>query len=849
MKYFKIAKFCAVITFNMALVSTFWVFADTDFPLHGRVSYDGESTLIRGMDDEDWSRATLNTLVLTGDTLWVDKGGSTEIEFPEGVFFRMADASKAKIVKISPELSIYGITGSFYVERVLRSSGTVRFTTPSCNITFDPDTCVRIDIGESGTTRVSTRWGKVYVTTERGGNEVVSSGKQCWVDVGYLPSEVVSFATTEMDSFDRWNQGRSELLSAPVKTPPKYVEVTNRTIGYTELSRYGDWVLIDERYYWRPTVVINYVPYRTGYWTYVSPIGSVWVETYPFGYITTHYGRWVYYDSYGWVWGYDPVWSPAWVATVRCGDYFIWTPVDFYCRPVRVSTGVSFAVGGLNFYVGACSYVPATYVYTSPYYIAPVAPTVVNYIINNPTNVYVWNIERYPSQRIRIPYQNSMPMVRDYNPPRTIRGIANYNNSGILARARVEELESYFTRRTSTQGFRSQTGMPSSAMRTAMLNERSSSFREVRLNTTSPEATATRFAPEVLSQRGSSTDRSSIRGKEIDTGFTRAIERNTQIQSVRENIGSPVRSADVRNTLRSESSPTRVLNPPAVNRGIRNAFSEIPNQSEGVSRKGIESPSFSRLDMNGERKPREYDPSGGGSTTSPTRTTPRNDSGSGTTNRDRDNTTPRSIPTDRNNPGSRGNTRGSGLNWDNMKQTPTDIGTYGSVRNQHETPQRTSVPEFQIRSTDGNRGAGTFSRGTLREANVNIFPERTSISGNSGISVRTLPPQKDMSFSVPDVPRGNTSFGISRNTNKNSISSFPSFNRNSLSTRSFSVTPPSSSATTMSSPPIERNSAPSSFSVPKVNTPSFATPSTPSFQRQSPGFSNGRSSLGGRGIR
>lgn len=849
MRYFKIKKFYAIVILNMALASTIWVFADADFPLHGRVSYDAESTLIKGMDDEDWSRATLNTLVLTGDTLWVDKGGSTEIEFPEGVFFRMADASKAKIVQISPELSIYGITGSFYIERVLRSSGTVRFTTPSCKITFDPNTCVRIDIGESGTTRVSTRWGKAYVTTERGGNEVVSSGKQCWVDVGYLPSEVVSFATTEMDSFDRWNQGRSELLSASVKTPPKYVEVTNRTIGYTDLSGYGDWVLIEERYYWRPTVVVNYVPYRTGYWTYVPAIGSVWVETYPFGYITTHYGRWVYYDSYGWVWGYDPVWSPAWVATVRCGDYFVWSPVDFYCRPVRVSTGVSFAVGGLNFYVGACSYVPATYVYTSPYYIAPVAPTVVNYIITNPTNVYIWNIERYPSPRIRIPYQNSMPMVRDYNPPRTIRGISNYNNSGMLARARVDELESYFARRTSTQGFRGQAGMSTSVMRTAMLNDRSASFREVRLNNTSPRATTVRFNPESSSQRSFTVDRSSIQGKEIDTGFTRAIERNAQIRSDRENAISSLRSADVRNTLRSESSPTRVVNTPTVNREIRNSLSGTSNRSEGISRKGIESPSLSRLDMDGERKPRDYNPSGSGSTTSPTRTTPRNDSGSGTTNRDRGNTTPRSTPTDRNSPSNRGNTRGSGLNWDNIKQTPLDRETFGSIRTREESPQRTSVPDFQIRSTDSNRGANTFSTRSMNEANMNIPHERSSVRENSGISVRTLPPQKYTSTSVPNTPRENTSLFSPRNTSNNTSFSVPSFNRDNLGMSRSPISSPPSRPTTVDMPRVERNSAPSSFSVPKINTPSFATPSAPSFQRQLPGFSTGRSSIGGRGIR
>ncbi len=847
MRYSKIPILGAVIAFSAVFPFVSVVFADAEFPLHGRISYDAESTLIKGIDDDDWSRATLNTLVLTGDTLWVDKGGSTEIEFPEGVFLRMADASKAKIVQISPEISIHGITGSFYIERILRSSGVVRFTTPSCRITFDPDTCVRIDIGENGATRISTRWGKAYVTTERGGNEVVNSGKRCWVDVGYLPSEVVSFATTEMDSFDRWNQGRSELLSLPAKTPPKYVEVTNKTIGYAELSSYGDWILVEDRYYWRPTVVVNYVPYRTGYWTYVPAIGSVWIETYPFGYITTHYGRWVYYETYGWVWGFDPVWSPAWVATVRCGDYFVWTPVDFYCRPVRVSTGVSFAVGGLNFYVDACSYVPATYVYTSPWYVAPVAPTVVNYIVTNPTNVYVWNIERRPSPCLRIPYQTTMPMVRDYNPPRTIRGISSYDNTGMFARARVDELESYFMRRTSAQGFRSQSGATSSIMRTALLNERSGSFRDVKLNNNSPRASTVRFSPEGFAQRNSVNEHGSVRGKEIDTEFTRAIERNTP--SVRDTVELSSRDNDSRNTFRSNSVPSRTMDGITLNRGIRNSFSETSHRQGDITRKGIETPSLSRLDMDGERKPRDYNPSGSGSTTGPTRTTPRNDSGSGTTNRDRGNTAPRSTPTDRNNPGNRGNPRGSGLNWDNNKRTPSDLGTLGSVRNQNEIPQRTSVPGSQIRSIGNSRGRDSFSVKPLREANVNIPSSRTSTHEDSGFSVRTFPTQKESFDSIPNVRRESAPDLNPRNTSSSTTFSVPSFNRGSFGETRSPMSFPSTRPSIVDTPRIERNSPSPGFSLPKVEVPSFAVPSAPSFQRQSSGFSEGRSVLGGRGIR
>ncbi len=289
-----------------------------------------------------------------------------------------------------------------------------------------------------------------------------------------------------------------------------------------------------------------------------------------------------------------------------------------------------------------------------------------------------------------------------------------------------------------------------------------------------------------------------------------------------------------------------MVNTPTLKRDVRNSLPETLGRSEGISRKGIETPSLSRLDMDGERKPRDYNPSGSGSTG--TRTTPRNDPESGTTNRDRGNNTPRSTPPTPSTPSNRGNPRGSGLNWDNIKRTPSDIGTFGSVRPREETPQRTSIPDFQIRSTGDNRGMDNHSIRPLREANVSIPNERTSIREDSGISVRTFPSHKE-SFSVPNIQRNNSHDWNSRNTNSSPSISVPSFNRGGLGeTRAPAITPPSRPAT-IDMQRIDRNPASSSFSIPKIDTPSFATPSTPSFHRNSSGFSSGRSSLGGRGIR
>lgn len=412
-----------------------------EYPMHARVSFDAGSSMVKGSSDADWSHATVNTLILPGDTLWVDKGGSTELEMAGGAFLRLADGSKAEVVSLPPNATIRGWGGSFYVQRISRSTGTFIFTTPACAVELESDTCARVDIVDQGATTVSVRWGRAAIRTDAGGATTVLEGQQCWIDPGFLPSETRPFDRTLEDAFDQWNRDRSRLLAEGIKTVPKTVVIQESTLGASDLSGCGEWVYAEDNYYWRPTVVVDYVPYRTGYWSYVPGVGSVWVENYPFSYVTSHYGRWHYSHSYGWLWSYNPVWSPAWVATIRCGDYFVWTPVDYHCRPVLVTQSAFFNVGGVQFCVSAASYAPASCVYSNPFGVYPIYDDVVHYIGMHPTQINIWNINIGHEPRVRVPYDHSVTMVRDYNPPRSIRGPESLSQGGRMARESVTDLE------------------------------------------------------------------------------------------------------------------------------------------------------------------------------------------------------------------------------------------------------------------------------------------------------------------------------------------------------------------------------------------------------------------------
>ncbi len=522
------------ITGILAWILLLGSYAQADYVMHGRVSYDAGNTLVKGAQEVDWSNASINTLILSGDNLWVDSGGTAEVEFPGGNFLRMADASKVEIQSVSPTLTLRGWTGSFYIQRISRSTGDVVLETPAAMVRVSKDTAIRIDILEDGATAITVRWGAGAVRTPNGQEVTLTSGQRVWVEPGLLPSDTVRFSSNNDDTFDRWNQERAEwLATGQTKTP---IQVSDSTIGMSDLSNYGEWVVIDSRSYWRPTVVVDYVPYRYGHWSYTSGIGNVWVGTYPFSYTTTHHGFWDYYPSYGWVWSYHDVWSPAWVATVRYGDSFLWSPVNRYHRPVLVSESAYFNIGGVQFSYHASSYVPSNYLYWGPSRISPVYGSPFQTIYNsgniNITNINIWNINTSGRNHVRVPYEHDFSRTsRNYNPSRTIRGtVSSPHDGGRSAHDRVRALETRIDRDSFNIRGREETRNVRTAMdrnesirnRTVQLNQETPSYlRDVRGRTVNAE--------EV---RASIRDREAVPRTTATTGeVQRRTERNASEQA------------------------------------------------------------------------------------------------------------------------------------------------------------------------------------------------------------------------------------------------------------------------------------------------------------------------------
>ncbi|HIJ65637.1 MAG TPA: hypothetical protein HPP77_06745 [Candidatus Hydrogenedentes bacterium] len=405
--------------------------------LHARVSYDAGGGMVKGREDAAWSHASINTLILPGDVLWVDDDGFFELEMSGGTFLRMADGSKAEILSLPPEATVRAWTGAFYVHRIRRSTGDVRIDTPACKVDVEKDALARIDVLANGATTVTVRWGQATVETAGGGRVVLKENQRTYVDPGLLPSVPVPADQYGQDAFDAWNSERVDLLRRAPEAPKVFRDAP--PIGGVDLALYGDWIYMDGGDYWRPTVVVDYVPYRHGHWSYVPACGYVWVGAYPFSYVTCHYGRWVYKPHYGWLWTYRDVWSPAWVAAVRCGPSFVWCPLDPWDRPVTVTTSVSYSVGGLYLSMAAASYCLADDLLFGPSVVYACTPNIVTGIGGR--DVWLWDICAPTYRGRRAGIRGPAARTRDYTPRRVIRGPDTIGPDKQTVASRIDRLE------------------------------------------------------------------------------------------------------------------------------------------------------------------------------------------------------------------------------------------------------------------------------------------------------------------------------------------------------------------------------------------------------------------------
>jgi len=837
----------------MFALSASWVALAQQSPasMHARVSVEIGGAVVKGDADDDWSFATVNTLILPGDTFWVEKEGIAELEFSGGSFLRLADNSKTQIAQVYPTPAIEGWTGSFYVHRLSRSSGDFAFKTPAGTIDVANDSLVRVDVVGEGASTISVRFGHADVYAPGGERVRAHQGQRIFVDPGLLPSSPVTFDLSVEDDFDAWNRERVRLLvvgDAPVQSIPRS---QSTPVGYSDLAANGEWVYVDNRQYWHPTTVSDYVPYRNGRWSYVPSYGHVWIGHSPFSYVTSHYGRWSHHDHHGWLWSYHDQWGPAWVASYRYGDRYFWSPLDPYGHPVHYGHA-RIHIGDFVISVGASSYAYADHYHghhgvhafhddffhdihhgvhhNNGYY----THTIPNSHLGV-NGIHAWNVFAGDLVRNYRPNLGAGVLVRDYTPRRVIRGLAKGSGgTTAVARARSLERTTNVTRfkQPNTRSIRGQ------SVRTA----NASTQRSARTRSAALPQTAIRQTSEAIRRternRGATTS-GNVRNARGTTGtttprkYTASRDRSTRTMP----LGTTNRSG-----TRATTSP-RVTTPNT--RATTSPRTTKPNTGATTSPRTTRSTGATRT-------PR--------ATTAPRNTTTRTVKLPPRTGRDRSATTgatrssaPRIASSPRNatrNAAARGTTSRS--------QTPSRL-SGPSVRAprvtttpRSTTPRVSSVPRVRTpssstsprvvgtprvvqtpRTTSAPRVTAPSTRRSVPSPRVSA-PTRASAPRVSAPTRRSAPAPRVSSPSRSSAPR------VSAPTRRSAP-------RVSAPSRSSA---PRVSAPTRRSAPAPRVSAPSRSSAPRVSAPSrssaprASSPSRGSSSRSSSSSSRGRSPRG-----
>jgi Family of unknown function (DUF6600) len=301
--------------------------ADTGDPPSrvARISFLQGNASFQPAGQSQWSQASLNYPVTTGDRLYTDQGARAEINAgPFAVY--LSETTDLTMANLNDQIMQLGLgQGIIRVSVYELASGTsVEVDTPNGALTLLAAGTYRVETYPSdGSTLVIVDRGSLQVSGG-GANQMVAGGQAVKL-TGTGPIQVAFVSVPGQDSFDSWCGGRDQRVESFRQS--QYV---NRYIpGVDDLDAYGNWQTVPQYGpVWYPGgVPAGWVPYSDGRWAWVSPWGWTWVGYQPWAWAPFHYGRWALVGSrWGWVPGpvaVAPVYAPALVAFVGGGGLSI----------------------------------------------------------------------------------------------------------------------------------------------------------------------------------------------------------------------------------------------------------------------------------------------------------------------------------------------------------------------------------------------------------------------------------------------------------------------------------------------------------------------------------------------
>lgn len=303
------------------------VFADAGDPPNRvvRLGYMDGAVSFEPSGENNWSQATLNYPLTTGDRLWTDQGARAELE-TGNLAIRLSEQTDLTTTNVSDQVIQLGLAqGTLRIRPYeIRSGSEIEVDTPNAAVTITQPGNYRIDTyPDQNTTVVTVNSGELQITGNTI-NQLVEAGQAVQLS-GTDQVQVTSVEVPGSDAFDQWADQRDAryLNSRSRRYVSPYVA------GYSDLDQYGNWDTVPEYgAVWYPSSVPGgWAPYRYGRWAWVEPWGWTWVDESPWGFAPFHYGRWVQIGPrWGWLPGpiaAAPIYGPAFVAFVGGGGFSI----------------------------------------------------------------------------------------------------------------------------------------------------------------------------------------------------------------------------------------------------------------------------------------------------------------------------------------------------------------------------------------------------------------------------------------------------------------------------------------------------------------------------------------------
>ena len=293
-----------------------------------RLSYLAGDLGLLPADAKDWSDASVNRPLTSGDRLSSGRDARAELELGGGTL-RIAARTDIGVLDLSDRIAQIELTqGTLGLTvRRLDPGQSYEIDTPTVALVVDRPGSFRVDVQDNGrSTLVSDFDGSAIVYGEHGAQREVLGGRRYRFDDSSLSAVAISDIEGG-DAFDAWSAERDRRYAYLRSASRRYV--SDDVVGYQDLDQYGDWRSTGAYgEVWFPAHVdAGWAPYRDGHWAYIAPWGWTWVDNSPWGFAPYHYGRWAYIDG-GWGWipgplGVRPIYAPALVAFVGGGGWSV----------------------------------------------------------------------------------------------------------------------------------------------------------------------------------------------------------------------------------------------------------------------------------------------------------------------------------------------------------------------------------------------------------------------------------------------------------------------------------------------------------------------------------------------